>query len=82
MFSKFASTITNPNDPIIFNPETKELDFEVELAIVIGKKAKHITVRLCADDVVAFSREPGRTCDGIRCWVHRGTRCERARLAA
>ena len=44
VFSKFASTITNPNDPIIFNPETKELDFEVELAIVIGKKAKRVTV--------------------------------------
>ena len=44
MFSKFASSITEPGSPIIHNPATKELDFEVELAIVIGKTAKKVKV--------------------------------------
>lgn len=42
VFSKFASSISNPGDDIIKAPEVKELDFEVELVIVIGKEGKRI----------------------------------------
>lgn len=42
VFSKFASAITEPGSPIMLFPETKELDFEVELCIVIGKTARRV----------------------------------------
>jgi 2-keto-4-pentenoate hydratase/2-oxohepta-3-ene-1,7-dioic acid hydratase in catechol pathway len=42
VFSKFASCITGPGEPIIKVDETKELDFEVELAIVVGKTARRV----------------------------------------
>jgi len=45
-FNKFASSIIGPGDAILYNEETKELDFEVELAIVIGKKGFKIKVCL------------------------------------
>lgn len=42
VFSKFSSCITAPGDPIIRAPEVDNLDFEVELAIVVGKTAKRV----------------------------------------
>ena len=42
IFNKFASAIVGPTDDIELFPETKEFDFEVELAIVIGKAGRHI----------------------------------------
>lgn len=45
IFSKFSSSIVGPYDEIILPPESKEVDWEVEMAVVIGKKGKHIKVR-------------------------------------
>lgn len=42
VFSKFNSSIIGPTDDIPYPDETKELDWEVELAIVIGKEGKNI----------------------------------------
>nr|XP_060643419.1 fumarylacetoacetate hydrolase domain-containing protein 2 [Anolis sagrei ordinatus]XP_060643420.1 fumarylacetoacetate hydrolase domain-containing protein 2 [Anolis sagrei ordinatus] len=42
IFSKFSSSIVGPYDPIIHPAESNEVDWEVELAFVIGKKGKHI----------------------------------------
>lgn len=42
IFNKFASSIIASGEGIILSNETKELDFEVELAIVIGKDGKNI----------------------------------------
>ena len=44
LFSKFASTIIGPNDNIIKPNLTQELDWEVELVIVIGKKGKRTEI--------------------------------------
>ena len=46
-FSKFASAICASGEPIVFTPgsgpgQTSELDFEVELVIVVGKAGRHI----------------------------------------
>ncbi|XP_032760053.1 fumarylacetoacetate hydrolase domain-containing protein 2A [Rattus rattus] len=49
IFSKFSSSIVGPYDNIILPPESKEVDWEVEMAVVIGKKGKHIK----ATDVMA-----------------------------
>ena len=42
-FTKPPTTITGPYDPIIYDKAVERLDYEVELAFVIGKKGKYIT---------------------------------------
>ena len=42
IFMKATSSINGPNDNIEILPDSKKLDWEVELGIVIGKEAKHI----------------------------------------
>jgi len=42
IFNKFASAIIADGEDIINDSETEELDFEVELAVVIGKMGKKI----------------------------------------
>ena len=42
MFMKATSCINGPNDNIEIVPNSKKLDWEVELGIIIGKEAKHI----------------------------------------
>ena len=42
LFSKARSCIIRDGDNIVCPPEVKELDYEVELAAIIGKKAKGI----------------------------------------
>ncbi len=44
IFMKPHNTIAGPNDKIIKRPFVKELDYEGELAIVMGKKAKDVPV--------------------------------------
>ncbi|XP_063551640.1 oxaloacetate tautomerase FAHD2B, mitochondrial isoform X4 [Gorilla gorilla gorilla] len=42
IFSKFASSIVGPYDEVVLPPQSQEVDWEVELAVVMGKKGKHI----------------------------------------
>lgn len=44
VFTKFPSAIIAASDPVIIPTKlTKEVDFEVELGVVIGKKAKNVS---------------------------------------
>ncbi|XP_039551629.1 fumarylacetoacetate hydrolase domain-containing protein 2-like, partial [Passer montanus] len=51
IFSKFPSAIAGPFDDIVHPQDTSELDWEVELAAVIGKRGRHIQVPLPASGV-------------------------------
>jgi 2-keto-4-pentenoate hydratase/2-oxohepta-3-ene-1,7-dioic acid hydratase in catechol pathway len=42
-FTKPPTTITGPYDDVIYNKAVQRLDYEVELAFVIGKKGKYIS---------------------------------------
>lgn len=42
LFFKATSAIVGPNDPIIIPKGSKKTDWEVELAVVIGKKASYV----------------------------------------
>jgi 2-keto-4-pentenoate hydratase/2-oxohepta-3-ene-1,7-dioic acid hydratase in catechol pathway len=42
-FTKPTTTITGPYDPVVHNKAVEKLDYEVELAFVIGKKGKYIS---------------------------------------
>nr|XP_032808303.1 fumarylacetoacetate hydrolase domain-containing protein 2-like isoform X1 [Petromyzon marinus] len=55
IFSKFASAITGPYDDIVHSDETNELDWEVELAFVIGKQGKRIEEAAAMSHVAGFT---------------------------
>lgn len=53
-FSKFASALTGPNDPVIAQEISNEIDWEVELAVVIGKGGKKIAQDKAFDHVFGY----------------------------
>ncbi|KAI5224467.1 Fumarylacetoacetate Hydrolase Domain-Containing Protein 2A [Manis pentadactyla] len=55
IFSKFASSIVGPYDEVVLPPESQEVDWEVELAVVIGKKGKHIKTTDAMAHVAGFT---------------------------
>jgi len=55
IFNKMPSTVTNPGDDIELCPYIKELDFEVELVIVIGKGGRYIPKNKAMDHVFGYT---------------------------
>lgn len=53
-FSKFASALTGPNDPVIAQEISNEIDWEVELAVVIGMGGKKIPQESAFDHVFGY----------------------------
>ena len=43
VFNKHTSALAGPNDPVVMAPGSGKLDWEVELAIVIGRPAWHVS---------------------------------------
>ena len=54
MFMKATSCINGPNDNIEIVPNSKKLDWEVELGIIIGKEAKHIQQNQSQDHILGY----------------------------
>ena len=54
MFMKATSCISGPNDNIEIVPNSKKLDWEVELGIIIGKEAKHIEQNQSQDHILGY----------------------------
>jgi len=54
MFMKATSCITGPNDDVEIVSGSKKLDWEVELGIVIGKEAKHISENQSQDHILGY----------------------------
>ena len=54
MFMKATSSINGPNDNIEILENSKKLDWEVELGIVIGKETKHITKNESQDHILGY----------------------------
>ncbi|KAK7934455.1 hypothetical protein WMY93_005351 [Mugilogobius chulae] len=55
IFSKFPSAITGPYDDILLPSESQQVDWEVELAFVIGRKGKHINENDALSYVAGFT---------------------------
>jgi len=43
LFMKATTSLVGPNDPVMIPKSAEKLDWEVELAVVVGKKAAYIT---------------------------------------
>ncbi len=54
VFMKATSSISGPNDAIEISKNSKKLDWEVELGIVIGKDAKHISKSQSQDHILGY----------------------------
>ena len=54
MFMKATSSICGPNDNVEIVSGSKKLDWEVELGVVIGKNAKHISEDQSQDHILGY----------------------------
>jgi 2-keto-4-pentenoate hydratase/2-oxohepta-3-ene-1,7-dioic acid hydratase in catechol pathway len=54
-FGKFANTIIGPDDPILIPKISDKVDYEVELAAVIGKRGKNIPKDKAYEHIVGYT---------------------------
>ena len=54
VFTRFASSLVGPGEPVIRPQASEQLDFEGELAIVIGKNARHVSRENALDYVAGY----------------------------
>ncbi|NIZ12612.1 fumarylacetoacetate hydrolase family protein [Phaeobacter sp. HF9A] len=55
IFMKATSAICGPNDPIIIPRGSEKTDWEVELAVIIGKPAKYVSEEEAMDYVAGYT---------------------------
>jgi len=55
LFAKAKSCIIKNGEHIIYPQEVEELDYEVELAVVIGKKAKNVPFKKVLDHIYGYT---------------------------
>ena len=55
LFGKFARALTGPYDPIQIPPGITTLDWEAELAVVIGREARNVPEREARDAIAGFT---------------------------
>ena len=55
IFFKSTTALIGPNDDVIIPKNSKKTDWEVELAVVIGKKASYVEEREALDFVAGYS---------------------------
>jgi 2,4-diketo-3-deoxy-L-fuconate hydrolase len=54
VFFKATSSLSGPNDPIIIPKNSQKTDWEVELAVVMGKRANYISQEVALDFVAGY----------------------------
>jgi len=55
IFFKATTSLVGPNDPVMIPKNAEKLDWEVELAVVIAKKASYISVQDALEYVAGFA---------------------------
>jgi 2-keto-4-pentenoate hydratase/2-oxohepta-3-ene-1,7-dioic acid hydratase in catechol pathway len=53
-FIKPGTAVIGPNDPIVIPPDSDTLDYEIEIAAVIGKAAKHVSLEQANEHVAGY----------------------------
>ena len=54
VFSKFPACVIGPDEPILLPPGSEEVDFEAELAVVIGRDARRVSKADAIDHVLGY----------------------------
>ncbi|MCL4149610.1 UNVERIFIED_CONTAM: hypothetical protein GTU68_050690 [Idotea baltica] len=70
LFNKAPSSLSGPNDPVLRSPNADRLDWEVELAIVIGRDAYNVSRSEALSHVAGYA-----ICNDVseRSWQAEGT---------
>ena len=55
LFTKAITALSGPNDPVILPKGSRKGDWEVELAVVIGRRAQYVPVRDALDCVAGYA---------------------------
>lgn len=55
LLAKATSSLCGPHDDIILPPETRKLDYEVELGVIIGRKARRISKGEVREHLAGFT---------------------------
>lgn len=53
-FLKPITAVVGPNEPVLVPPDSDTLDYEIEIAAVIGKKARHVSVEEAESYVAGY----------------------------
>jgi len=55
IFGMYSNAITGHEQPIVIPPMSKQVDYEAELGVVIGRKARQVTVEAALDYVAGYT---------------------------
>ena len=55
LFCKAPSALAGPHDDIVYPKQVEKLDYEVELAIIIGERAKHVSEKEALSVVAGYT---------------------------
>src|SRR5579884_4416893 len=55
IFSKFSSCVIAPGEPVLIPEGSEQLDYEAELAVVIGRRASHVSADRAYDHVLGYT---------------------------
>ena len=55
LFNKFRLTLIGPNDPILLPRVSDRVDWEVELTIVIGRRARHVSGAAAEEAIFGYT---------------------------
>jgi len=55
IFSKFSTCVIAPGEPVVIPTTSERVDYEAELAIVIGRRAKHVSAARAYDYVLGYT---------------------------
>jgi 2-keto-4-pentenoate hydratase/2-oxohepta-3-ene-1,7-dioic acid hydratase in catechol pathway len=54
-FSKYVTCVTNPSAPVFLPRTSEKVDYEAELAVVIGRRGKHVPVERAFEYVLGYT---------------------------
>jgi len=55
LFSKFATALIGPEEPIVLPPVSKKVDYEAELVLVVGKKGRNLTAAAALECLAGYT---------------------------
>lgn len=55
IFSKFSTCVIAPGEPVVLPRQSKQVDYEAELAVVIGRRAKNVPATRAYDYVLGYT---------------------------
>lgn len=66
IFSKPNTSVIGPGEPIVYPPESKDLHYEGELAVVIGRICRRVPVERAADVIFGYTVANDVTCRDLQ----------------